>query len=425
MEGGESFYPLSNDFQFKRVYQPTMDYIKSHFGHHYDADDTMAAHHREMIARCFYPSSVDQIMQNLRDEGSPFALKCLEAMERNSRLSMALALKMLRQAANLDYISCLNMEVKVASKMIETKEFDEGVRQVLLSPKATREQGGRKATDKLPNLDSFFEGASWAKEISVGGMAHALLPTRHFYERFSDHVRLWISEESTVQDDLRIQFDYEAKQAVQEQGIDVRDKGLTMQSAREHLAAKLAQERRNSVQAERMEQMMSDPKLRSNYFEQVTKEVKKLKNGPQNRLQQKVDACIVQTFEKAYLQRLQTMFDKSKEARKLERRRMFIRLKRFLFKSRCVTDTREYSERQLQRLQNYSFKLPHASEQWDKSWRDFNHPLIEKSPLYHLSKAIGRASVSPIELTREYLTNPNVRADFSMLTVNKEELLKV
>ena len=59
-------------------------------------------------------------------------------MQRNSDLSMRLALKMLRQAQNTDYANCLRMEVKVASKMIETKEFDIGVEQVLLSSKASK-----------------------------------------------------------------------------------------------------------------------------------------------------------------------------------------------------------------------------------------------------------------------------------------------
>lgn len=81
----------------------------------------------EMIGRCFYSNSIEEIKQNLRDEGTPFAIKCLEAMERNSDLSMRLALKMLRKAANLDYVSCLNMEVKVASKMIGSKDFEAGV----------------------------------------------------------------------------------------------------------------------------------------------------------------------------------------------------------------------------------------------------------------------------------------------------------
>ena len=49
-----------------------------------------------MIGRCFYSNSIEEIMTNLREENTPFARKCLQAMERNSDLSMRLALKMLR-----------------------------------------------------------------------------------------------------------------------------------------------------------------------------------------------------------------------------------------------------------------------------------------------------------------------------------------
>lgn len=104
-----------------------MSYLKSHIGHSYDADKTVAFQHIEMIGRCFYPNSIEEIKQNLREEGSPFALKCLEAMNKNSNLSMRLALKMLREAASLDYVSCLRMEVKVASRMVDTEDFDIGV----------------------------------------------------------------------------------------------------------------------------------------------------------------------------------------------------------------------------------------------------------------------------------------------------------
>lgn len=119
------------------------------------------------------------------------------------------------------------------------------------------------------------------------------------------------------------------------------------------------------------------------------------------------------------------MFDKSKEAQTLEKRRMYIRLKRFLFKSRCVTYGNESLSKQLERMENYDYKLPHCSESWTESWRDVNSPWIQKSPLFHLSKAIGRTSISPVELTQEYLTNPAARKQLSMLTIDKEELLKL
>ena len=81
---------------YQRIYAPIADYLKSHLGHHYEADKTVAYHHREMIARCFYPSTLEEIRHNLREENTPFAKECLAAMDRNSELAMTLALKMLR-----------------------------------------------------------------------------------------------------------------------------------------------------------------------------------------------------------------------------------------------------------------------------------------------------------------------------------------
>lgn len=71
-----------------------------------------------MIDRCFYSNSVEQIMENLRKESHPFANRCLKAMERNSMLSMKLALLMLRKATNMDYRKAMEMELHVAFNKI-------------------------------------------------------------------------------------------------------------------------------------------------------------------------------------------------------------------------------------------------------------------------------------------------------------------
>lgn len=57
-------------------------------------------------------------MDNLRRENHPFATECLNQMERNSMLSMNLALKMVRKAINLDYKGTLQMELDVAFNKI-------------------------------------------------------------------------------------------------------------------------------------------------------------------------------------------------------------------------------------------------------------------------------------------------------------------
>jgi hypothetical protein len=106
-----------------------------------------------------------------------------------------------------------------------------------------------------------------------------LLPTKHYYERFTDQVRLWINQESTTQHKIREQFALEARNALQEQGIDARDLAITPEIARDHLAAKLALERVQEVSAERAEQLMTDQKLRTRYFEQIEKEVSQLESN--------------------------------------------------------------------------------------------------------------------------------------------------
>jgi hypothetical protein len=57
-------------------------------------------------------------------------------MEKNSILSMNLALKMIRKAVNLDYKGTLQMELDVALNKIQDKDFDIGVHEILMTPKA-------------------------------------------------------------------------------------------------------------------------------------------------------------------------------------------------------------------------------------------------------------------------------------------------
>ena len=90
-----------------------MNLVKQEIGQPWSKPQGDATRHRELIDRCFYPNTVEEIMDNLSKETHPFAANCLEAMKRNSPQSMQLALKMLRKAINLDYKGCLQMELNV------------------------------------------------------------------------------------------------------------------------------------------------------------------------------------------------------------------------------------------------------------------------------------------------------------------------
>ena len=55
-------------------------------------------------------------------------------------------------------------------------------------------------------VKSFFEKNKWTDEVHLDVVEKALLPSRFYYEKFSDQVRLWINEESTPQIEVRHSF---------------------------------------------------------------------------------------------------------------------------------------------------------------------------------------------------------------------------
>jgi len=104
---------------------------------------------------------------------------------------------MLREAKNLDYKGCLTMELNVAFNRIQDDDFDLGVKSVIMTRK---EKGAKhkKRPDWAPlmktrELDKYFQENEHAKSIDLGIVEHALLPTKNYYSRFTDQVRLWIN----------------------------------------------------------------------------------------------------------------------------------------------------------------------------------------------------------------------------------------
>lgn len=167
---------------------------------------------------------------------------------------------------------------------------------------------------------------------------------------------------------------------------------------------------------------MTDTVLKENYFAQIKDSLQEL-DGNQRQFYEKVNKHIATIFEDAYLEKLDQVHKKSKEAHSLEKRRMFINFKKFLFRSRILTYDNLEHQRMIKQLQSMPFQQIHLTEKWDQTFREQDHPYLSQSPIYHISKAVGRVSLTQPELIKEYLTNPDTRSAQKLLTLDKKELL--
>jgi hypothetical protein len=103
---------------------------------------------------------------------------------------------MLRKAQNMDFKSILEMEMAVSHNRMQDQEFKDGVEAVLM--KRTQAQFNPIYASQ-EELDSYFSVPS---EIAAQGslpiVKDAMLPTRHYYESFPDHLRLYVNEQNSV-----------------------------------------------------------------------------------------------------------------------------------------------------------------------------------------------------------------------------------
>jgi hypothetical protein len=81
---------------FQNYFRYVTDYVKEYTDFDFPEGGETLKRNIQAINRCFYSNTVEEIIDNLKRENSPFAKKCLEQMERNSMLSMKLSLKMMR-----------------------------------------------------------------------------------------------------------------------------------------------------------------------------------------------------------------------------------------------------------------------------------------------------------------------------------------
>ncbi|XP_053452658.1 3-hydroxyisobutyryl-CoA hydrolase, mitochondrial isoform X1 [Nycticebus coucang] len=88
--------------------------------------------HMDKINSCFSANTVEQIIENLQQDGSSFALEQLKVINKMSPTSLKITLRQLMEGSSKNLQEVLTMEYRLSQACLEGHDFHEGVRAVLI-----------------------------------------------------------------------------------------------------------------------------------------------------------------------------------------------------------------------------------------------------------------------------------------------------
>lgn len=87
---------------------------------------------RKAIDTCFSLDTVEDIFNTLNNQSKPWYKTTLAALSEKSPTSLKVTLRAIREGVSLDFDSCMKMEYRVCQRFMNTPDFYEGVRAVLI-----------------------------------------------------------------------------------------------------------------------------------------------------------------------------------------------------------------------------------------------------------------------------------------------------
>jgi len=112
--------------------------------------------HRELINDCFRYNAMEDILEALLKNNSPFAMKTYNELTQRSPTGLKLTLHILRMARNADFDTCMEREHKLALFFLTQPDFYEGIRAAVIDKDKNPTWVPDKLSDvKVSNLNIF------------------------------------------------------------------------------------------------------------------------------------------------------------------------------------------------------------------------------------------------------------------------------
>ncbi|KAM7363564.1 3-hydroxyisobutyryl-CoA hydrolase isoform 1-T1 [Cochliomyia hominivorax] len=124
--------------------------------------------HLDQINKCFAAESVEEIIENLKIDGSEWATKTKEVLLKMSPTSLKVTFRQLELGSKLSLPQCLNMEYRIVVRHLENSDFKEGVRALLID-KDQKPQWNPKTLEAVTEerVQSFFAKLPDTEELKL------------------------------------------------------------------------------------------------------------------------------------------------------------------------------------------------------------------------------------------------------------------
>jgi enoyl-CoA hydratase/carnithine racemase len=253
------------------------------------------------INRCFRFDTIKDIKQALAEEDTEFSRFCLERLNQKSPISLAVTLRLLRNARNLDYSEILQQELIVSKNiLLKSKDFEN-----YMENKTSRKTTTFEHRDlSKEEVDSYFEDVDMTN-INLDLKQHSLLPNRDYIHKYPDCLKFLVNENSRANANIRELFDYESFHYLMTNlynnfnfsGIDMRNTNLDIKDIRDVIGRREKEERVRNNEKDILGQYLQDQKIVEQYFKDKSDYIEKVKENKEA-VEKIIEKKIEEKFER-------------------------------------------------------------------------------------------------------------------------------
>ena len=275
-------------------------------------------------------------------------------------------------------------------------------------------------------IDSYLThpNNSTSNDISINLVSNALLPNKDYLFRYPDTFRIWVNDHPRASHYIRNHFNYTIKHfLISHFGIDIRDNNLRTEHVRKVLSDQEKAHFITKTQFNEQLQFASDSKWAEKYIENRKEIIAEFEKKPEQ-LREIVNRKVEDLFTSRFKNICKDILARCRDVRDIEKRRTWLRLRKWLFLNRIMEYKSKTNYIESQRGANFGKHRVYFPDSNEVSFLDDVHPEIKRSPYYQLINLFQLSNHTPETALKFITTNPNSKL-LDQYELNKSKLAEI